>query len=605
MSRSQTVIAGVMTVLSGIAVFCFFDFFYPYHLHFQEQYQLFESTWAYFASVASVPGGVADWAGRFLTQFFYYAPLGAVLLALLMCAIQLLTWALCRNKSLMVYALSFVPAFLSVAYFCDENALAGGLVALALALGAAALCLLIRNLRTRRILELCLVPVLYMACGPLSIVFVLTTAFRELNEAKRNAAGGISLSEHFSASGTKSQSAVKRSCGFIIILILLAALCPLVASRIFPYSLQRLLQGVHYYRTHNTLPGLLYTASLSAVLVVLASCLKIRKPLRSFLPGLALFAVLVAGGVLFTLRTADFFKEEWMRYDFMVRMQMWNRILFQTERRHPDNPKTVSCLNLALAKTGRLPENQFSYFQNGPQGLLPGFEGDYTNPVSTGEIFWHLGMVNTAQRFAFEAQEAIPDFQKSGRFYQRLAETNIVNGDWEVARKYLKALQHARFYRKWADETLGMLADSTVFERRPELARVRDWRLNEHDFLFSDEEMDSMLGMLSVEHPDNTLALDYLLAWCLLRKDLNRFAECIPMVKASPMPQAYQEALVLLWSFTHEDYSGLPPYIDPVYVQGLNRFIADANSGKSMAMMEAMYGKTYWFYFLYRYNRAE
>jgi len=599
MSRSQKVIAGVMTVLSGIAMFGFFAFFYPYHLHFQEQYQLFESTWAYFASVASVPGGLADWTGRFLTQFCYYARVGAALLAMLLCAVQLLTWAVCRNRSLLIYALTFVPAFVSVAYFCDENALAGGLVALALSLGAAALCQLIRNVRTKRILVLCLVPVLYMACGPLSLVFGLTLVILELSEA-----GGQSHRVPFSATGATDRSVAKRWL-FVMIIILLTILSPLVASRIFPYTFERLLLGVHYYRSHNILPGLLYTAALSSVLVVLISCLKVRKPLKSVVPGLVLYAALVTGGVFLTLRTADFFKEEWMHYDFMVRMQMWNRILFQADRRRPDNPKTVSCLNLALAKTGRLPENQFSFYQNGPDGLLPSYEGDYTNPVSTGEIFWHLGMVNTAQRYAFEAQEAIPDFQKSGRFYQRLAETNIVNGDWDVARKYLKALQHACFYRKWANETLALLEDSTVFERRPDLARARDWRLNEHDFLFSEEEMDSMLGMLSVEHPENTLALDYLLAWCLLRKDLNRFAECLTMVKTAPLPQAYQEAMVLLWSFTHEDYSGLPAYINPVNVQGLNRFIADANSGKTMAMMEAMYGKTYWFYFLYRYNRTE
>ena len=578
MSRSQKVVAIVMTVLSGVAFFGFFAFLYPYHLHFQEQYQLFESTWAYFAAVASVPGGLADWAGRFLTQFFYYAPVGAVILAVLFCALQLLTWAVCKNKSLMLYTLSFIPALVGVAYFCDENALAGGLVALALALGAAALCQRIGNERTRRILELCVVPVLYMACGPLALVYVFIIAFRELSAAKRPAwllIGGM---------------------------VILAVLCPLVASRIFPYPLGRLVQGVHYYRSHNILPGLLYTAALAALLVALVSCLKVRKPLKSFIPGLLLYAALVAGGVFLTLRTADFFKEEWMRYDFMVRMQMWNRIMLYADQRNPDNPKTVSCLNLALAKTGRMPGSQFTYFQNGPEGLLPTFEGDYTNPMSTGEIFWHMGMVNTAQRFAFEAQEAIPDFQKSARLYQRLAETNIVNGDWDVARKYLKALQHAHFYRKWANETLGLLQDSTVFERRPELARARDWRMKEHDFLFSEDEMDSMLGMLGVEHPDNTLARDYLLSWCLLRKDLNRFAECLTLVDISPMPQSYQEAMVLLWFLTHEDFTGLPAYIAPNNVQRLNQFMNDVNVGKSRAVMESLYGKTYWFYFVYRYN---
>ena len=613
MSRSQKVVAMMMTVLTGAAIYCFFAFKYPYHLHFQEQYQLFEWTGAYFAQVAWVPGGLADWLGRCITQFFYYAPLGAALTALLICAVQLLTWTVCARRSLMVYALSFIPALLLTAFCCDDNALMGPVAALTLSLGAAALCRRIASQKLRRVMDLVLVPVLYLACGPLVIVYVFVLLIRELRGAD-----GILDRELFSASGTKYRSDTNNrsdmnnqggailSWLFVAGMLALTVLSPLVASRIFPYPLARLVQGVHYYRFHNILPGLLYAAALATVLVALASCLKVRKPLRSVVPAVVLYAVLIAAGTLFTLRTADFVKEEWMRYDFMVRMQMWNRIMLQADRRNPDNPKTVSCLNLALAKTGRLPDSQFTYYQNGPDGLLPGYEGDYTNPVSTGEIFWHLGMVNTAQRYAFEAQEAIPDHQKSGRFYRRLAETNLVNGDTLVAMKYLKALQHTTFYRRWARETAALVAEGTLFDKRPELARARTLRLNGHDYLFSDTEMDSMLGLLNVEHPENTMALDYLLAWCLLRKDLNRFAECIPLVKTSPMPQVYQEGLLLLWVFTHNDYDGLPDYIAPNNVQRMNRFMADANAGKSAAVMEAAYGKTYWFYYLFRYvNRPE
>mgnify|MGYP000750805498 CR=1 FL=1 len=35
----------------------------------------------------------------------------------------------------------------------------------------------------------------------------------------------------------------------------------------------------------------------------------------------------------------------------------------------------------------------------------------------------------------FEAMEAIPDYKKSGRAYMRLAETNLINGQYAVAAK--------------------------------------------------------------------------------------------------------------------------------------------------------------------------
>ncbi|KAA6305365.1 hypothetical protein EZS27_042983, partial [termite gut metagenome] len=42
-------------------------------------------------------------------------------------------------------------------------------------------------------------------------------------------------------------------------------------------------------------------------------------------------------------------------------------------------------------------------------------------------------MINTAQSFAFEAMEVIPDYQKSVRCIKRLAETNLINSQYEVA----------------------------------------------------------------------------------------------------------------------------------------------------------------------------
>ena len=363
--------------------------------------------------------------------------------------------------------------------------------------------------------------------------------------------------------------------------------------------------GVHYFRYHNLLPGMLWAAAAVAVLVPAVSSIRMKKslsPRAQLLSGTGIFLLVAALGAFLTFRSADMAKEEWMHYDFMTRMEMWNRIMMTADRKNPDNPTTVSCLNLALAKTGRMGDHQFDYFQNGPEGLLPGFTRSSTGPVSTGEIFWHLGMVNTAQRFAFEAQEAIPDFQKSARCYKRLAQTNIVNGDWDVARKYLKALHNALFYRKWADETLSLLDSGEIFDQREDLARAQDLRLKEHDFLFSDTEMDSMLGLLYVEDPDNTLALDYLLSWCLLRKDLDRFAECITLVTAPQLPKSCQEALLLHWVLTHPDFNGLPSFIAPAHTRRISQFIADSQSSRDLSYMRRQYGDTYWFYYYYRYR---
>ena len=580
MSGTHRLTGAAMTVLSGIAVYCFFALKYPYHLHFQEQYQLFESTWDYFRTIAAVPGGFSDWLGRFLTQFCYYAPAGAAVLALLLCGVQLATWAVCRRRTLTFYALSFLPAATLVAFYCDESALMGGAVALALSLGAAALCTRIPGNRIRSIVEAILIPVLYLICGPIAVVFVL-----------------IVLIDAFVREKLRALPAA-------VIFLALTVLCPLVANHLVPYPLARLATGVHYYRLHNFLPGMLWISAICAVLVVAFSLLsmKERPAKRQLLTSIGLFLGVATLGTILVIRSADWDKEEWMRYDFMVRMEMWNRIMMAADQKNPDNPTTVSCLNLALAKTGRMGDHQFDYFQNGPDGLLPEFIRAFTGPVSTGEIYWHLGMVNTAQRFAFEAQEAIPDFQKSARCYKRLVETNIINGDLDVAHKYLSTLENALFYRRWARETRALLDAGTIFENRPELARAKALRLKEHDFLFSDTEMDSMLGLLFVENAENDLALRYLLSWCLLKKDLDRFAEVISLLQAPEMPKSYQEALLLRWVLTHPDFQGIPSYLSPAHIQRISQFIGDARADAPEETMRRKYGDTYWFYYYYRYR---
>ena len=117
-----------------------------------------------------------------------------------------------------------------------------------------------------------------------------------------------------------------------------------------------------------------------------------------------------------------------MQYDFMACHQQWNRILETVNAEKPNNQIGVTVQNLALAMHGMLLEHMSEYNQNGIAGLLPDVKEDATSPLPTAEAFYQLGMINVAQRTVFEAQEAILDFQKSGRCYKRLAQTNLING---------------------------------------------------------------------------------------------------------------------------------------------------------------------------------
>ena len=147
------------TLLFDVAVLLFFGLAYPHHLHYQEQYQLFLFDWDYVWDIVKLPGGVADLFGRFCTQFFLFAWVGALIIALLLSLVQLLTLRLANYGWL--YGLSFVPSFLLWLFLLDENALFGAVWAVLLT--QLAFCGLLRlpNGWGRRILSIVAFLILY------------------------------------------------------------------------------------------------------------------------------------------------------------------------------------------------------------------------------------------------------------------------------------------------------------------------------------------------------------------------------------------------------------------------------------------------------------
>ena len=72
----------ILYMLGAVACFAFFQFCYPYHLYYQEQNQLFLASWDYLTTYLEKPGWLACMAGDFLTQFYLYPYMGAIILTL-------------------------------------------------------------------------------------------------------------------------------------------------------------------------------------------------------------------------------------------------------------------------------------------------------------------------------------------------------------------------------------------------------------------------------------------------------------------------------------------------------------------------------------------
>ena len=548
-----------LTLAFALAVFLFWRFRYPSVLSYQEQLQLFLFDGDYFWERMAEPGGFARYVAEFLVQFYNSVTAGAAVIALLFMLVQRLTWRLMRSES--HYALSFIPVMMLWYAMGDENVMLTYTVALALNMLMACILAKVflawgyerRMLLRRLFVMLVVVPLAYWLTGPMVLLLAVV---------------------------------------LMPVSVVYALALMLLSAHYLPFPLARVMLGVGYYRVPATLPYLLMV--LPAVVWIISNVVRLLPKASRVVNAVE---VALAVGLLGVLADVGFDKKKYelIEYDYLVRAKDWNAIIAKAERRTPDLPMSVSATNLALGMTNQLGERAFDFYQRGAEGLLPGFERNFATTQLTGEIYFHLGLVNTAQRLAFEAMEAIPNYNKSARVMKRLAETNLINGQYEVARKYLRMLEKTIFYRPWAQRTLAMLGDERAISAHPLYGTMRQYRLQE-DFLFSDRELDKICGRLFMHNQQNRMAVQYLLLMPLLDRDVPRFMSYVQLVqnKIQYNPRAAQEAI----AFAFMQQRRQPPrgLVSQLVLQQMNEFARVYGSGGKDAPGLERFRNTVWYY---------
>ena len=575
-----------LSILFGVAVLLFWGNVYPAHISYQEQFQLFLFDADYWWKRIAVPGGLADYIAEYLTQFYYHVWAGACILAFLYVLLQRLVWKLAKEQGAadVYYPLSFLPIIVLWHFMGDENAMLSLVVALLLALSASCWYADLKGKWLRVAYILIVLPLLYWTAGAAHFIFMGWVIVREflLNLKGKNFWGGVGVFWGVGLWGIG---------------------CPLLASMWVQFPIYRLMGGIGYYRFPAVIPWIeIGLAVLLVVLPFLLAALPALKKKPVFYGVLQVVAVTLFG-YYYVAAGCDMDKEEAMEYDQLVRNKQWQEVIEKAEEKSPVSPFGVTCLNLALGKMGQMGDRMFEFYQNGTEGLLPEFQRDFTSPLPTSEAYYHLGMVNTAQRFTFEAMEAIPNFNKSGRCFKRLAETNLINGQYEVAAKYLRLLRKTIFYKDWAEDAMTYLYNEDKINAHKEWGWLRQIRYTE-DFLFSSQETDIMLGLLYQHNHRNRMAFEYMLAYVLQQRDLERFMKYYPLGKHAGydhIPRSYQEALIYVWTQTHKNFQGMPWSISPQVVRDVTEFARIYTSQQNARqMLEARFGSTYWNYLLLR-----
>ena len=556
----------LLSLLFGVAVVIFWAVPYVGGLCFQEQYQMFLFDTGYFLERIVLPGGLADYISEFLVQFYYMPVLGGAIIGLLLIGIQTAVWGLMKQygarHDFPGYLLSFLP---SIALWCamgDQNVLLSFVVALFGALVIGWIHNRFHNRLVKVVFELVSTALVYWFLGPVVFLYAALMIGDTLKNAlqKGNVFSGI---------------------GYSACILILTIAWILLTTQTLQYPLYRIFAGLNYYRYPGTISPLPFVVMVWAVVIPFLGMIPCRQKslqkLQQSKVVMVLSYVLVIVASWFGIKASfDEMTYELIDYDFLVRTEQWDKIIEKAEKKPATTPLSVSCVNLALSQKGMLADRLFEFYQNGGEGLFPTFTRDMTSPVSTAEIFFRLGMVNDAERYMFEAQEAIPNYRKSARLTRRIIECEIINGNYQVAAKLLRRLQKTLFYSNWANQMMALLGNEKAINQHTIYGKLRKYREKKQDFLFSDQEMDQMLGLLFLNDNHNRMAYEYLMCYELLQRDMEKFVQYYPLgrfVGYDHIPRTFQEILIGNWMKTHSDPRTIPYSVDAQNVNNTLSFI--------------------------------
>jgi hypothetical protein len=171
---------------------------------------------------------------------------------------------------------------------------------------------------------------------------------------------------------------------------------------------------------------------------------------------------------------------EEMNYDMLVRQQRWAAIVNLYQAQPTESLAIRDVVSVAMWKLQQTDHQEMLSHLTLSNRTLSSISAAFL----MSEVSMQIGMVNIAQRAAFEAMEAAPNYHKSARALRRLVETNMVTSQPEVALKYIAILEQTTFYRGWARRMKAMVEQPALLEQHPYYKSLKDFYEHEQDVFF-------------------------------------------------------------------------------------------------------------------------
>lgn len=465
---------------------------------YQDSQILFVYSGDYLQQYLCKPGGVLEYAGNFLAQVYFNPVLGSLLLSSIFLMIALVSLRIIKviyTNGPFLLPFAVLPSCILIFLQSDFNYPIQNNLGFLLILICFLVVITLKK-RSHIIISLALYPLLYYIAGGYS--WILVGMYITFSLAHKN---------------------------FIYPLVLISA----AALVFFGYKELIFLQpfnALAYYPLPQLslykVPVFLYL--VYGLLILYPGILFLFKSVRvntenikslSFYLVMTLFALTIF--ILSRKYNPDI--TQLFKLEKLVYEEDWNAVVKYQEDIRSKNIVAQYYYNLALSETDQLCDRLFFGPQDyGPQSLMVQWDAKANiNQIFRGAyFFYNIGLINEAHRWAFESM-VMQGYRPEN--IKMLIKTELINGNYRIAEKYIYVLKRTLRYKKLAMKFEAMLKNPGLIKSDPDMGKRLKLRSGD-DFLIRLKDQQANVLLLLKSNPGNTKAFEYVVAWYLLERNV-------------------------------------------------------------------------------------
>ena len=289
----------------------------------------------------------------------------------------------------------------------------------------------------------------------------------------------------------------------------------------------------------------------------------------------------------------------------LSRQGRWPEVL-ELGNRLPKNIYNIYCnhdINRALYYAGRLTYDML-YFPQNPHAFLLTHDKEESSmtQLKMCDTFIELGNVNYAEKLA---SEFLVEKGAAGIILEKLAWINIIKEQESAARIYLNALKKDLIYRHRASSMLSSLKSGFEPDEAAYIHRINSYMRRDGNARLNKESIEEMLTGLIEHNPGNRMAFEYLMACYLFAGQLDKIAENIGRLNHlgyQEVPTLYEEAMLIYYGSRRQKLNLNELNIKRETIERYKRFVQLCNSMQQnpqvvLQRLIGEFGTTYFFYY--------